>query len=280
MSALLRCDISSVYWQGLTDGFMKLGRATRPFTSCFHDGLGHFLLKDSTFQWDQCLDRITAACRRDHRVVALKTIRLRMSRALELMRSDPSLRVLHLVRDPRGILRSRQRLGYANFSELNVEARQLCSRMSGDLDAAQSVLTEENLKRRYMLVRYEDVATAPRAMTEKFYQFLGLETSEQGLRHASAVARSAPKRRRLCVTCKPESSNSSARSQQWRRDTLMQHVHVITSECSDLLELLGYRVLFKDAAELLDLRVETVVDPVLHVASSFVHNTDERDSWT
>ena len=58
---------------------------------------------------------MTQACLTNYKATVAKVIRLHMSRALEVMTRDPKVKVIHLIRDPRGVLESRRKIGYANF---------------------------------------------------------------------------------------------------------------------------------------------------------------------
>nr|KAG5700593.1 hypothetical protein BaRGS_015389 [Batillaria attramentaria] len=174
LSAILSCDIGRVWRGTLIDAFsMKFGKRTEPFRLCFVRAVDES-------HWNNCVDAMTQICRYQYKVTVVKTIRFHMARALEMMRNDPKLKVVHLVRDPRPVLLSRFRHGYANFNELPLEASRLCRSMSDDLELAHSVL-DSDLQRRYKLIRYEDIAASPLEMTKSLYSFAGLVPTETEL---------------------------------------------------------------------------------------------------
>ncbi|XP_076439641.1 carbohydrate sulfotransferase 6-like isoform X2 [Babylonia areolata] len=278
VTALLSCDIQHVYWEGLMDNFMSWGAGTAAFKDCFKKASRDLVIKGSRSQWDRCVGNLTAACLRDYRVVAMKTIRFRMSRALELMKNDPNLKVLHLVRDPRGILESRRMIGYANFSNLEAEAANLCKDIAEDLNIFQSLKKEEQvLKNRYLLARYEDIARSPVLAIKFLFHFIGMEPSEAVMKFVQKVSRSAPGTRKLCLTCKAVKSNSTTRSLAWRKVVRLQDVRVISEQCAQVMRQLGYRVSFWDEEELLDQRVSAVGEPRLNVGTSIIQELDEQE---
>ena len=64
----------------------------------------------------KCVPLLVASCQRSS-VVTVKVIRLHMSLLEELMTADPGLRVIHLVRDPRGIMESWRKVSRPKMSE-------------------------------------------------------------------------------------------------------------------------------------------------------------------
>ena len=64
-------------------------------------------------------------------VNVVKTVRLSMKQAEALLQEDPEVKVIHLVRDPRGVLRSRQvtRVGLSYHET----AEQLCAKVVQDI---------------------------------------------------------------------------------------------------------------------------------------------------
>lgn len=109
-------------------------------------------------------------------IVAIRTIRLRMDVVEELFRTDPDLRLIYLIRDPRGMMNSwwkNTRLSRQNYSDADREAdaRVLCARML--LDWKAFVRLRQKYPDNSLLLRYEDLAESPEAVADRVYRFLG-----------------------------------------------------------------------------------------------------------
>ncbi|XP_076435021.1 carbohydrate sulfotransferase 1-like [Babylonia areolata] len=251
ISATLSCDMAHVYPETLRHYFMKFGTfGTRPVHPCFVKANG-----TSTRQWDQCVINATRSCRQNFRATAVKTIRLHMARALEVMRRDPKVKVVHLLRDPRGVLLSRHKLGYANFERLDEEAELLCRKYRDDLDMVPPA--GDPLRARYSLVRYEDIAVVPLEYTRSLYYLMEMEPTREVLKAVKTMTTFA-KKVKDCPTCPPLPQDSSAVSQSWRQTLSLQEARTISRHCAPVLKRLGYRVDFEDEAELRNMNVSVV----------------------
>ncbi|XP_070580558.1 carbohydrate sulfotransferase 1-like [Ptychodera flava] len=166
------------------------------------------------------ISTLTNICN-SYSIRAFKTIRLY---DLELLRSyavDPmiNLKIIHLVRDPRGVMNSRRKLHEINhdYHRKNVpwdETEDLCRDLVKNLHIASS--SPAWLKDAYMLVRYEDLARQPNKMADNIYQFLGIrmpkEVQDWIQRNTKSGDRRAFSTRR----------NSSATATQWRESYLIR----------------------------------------------------------
>lgn len=134
--------------------------------------------------YDECLRELaenTAHCRsllsetcETSSLVAVKVIRLHASLVSEVMQLNPRLKVIHFLRDPRGIVLSRYSAGLLSRvagNEVIPEAKFLCERMQYDIEVFKHL--NETFPGRIMALRYEDLVQAPVLMTKKVYAFLG-----------------------------------------------------------------------------------------------------------
>lgn len=153
----------------------------RQFIPCFANAV------NSTLQWKECARDMSQVCRRGFPVTAIKTIRLTLNRALEVMRGDPKVKVVHLFRDPRAVLLSRHHLGFAKWSDLQNESQTWCRRMSRDLETTKVIQADLELRSRYVIVRYEDITVAPVEAVQRMFEFMGLQPSKEELRDASEM---------------------------------------------------------------------------------------------
>ncbi|KFV09849.1 Carbohydrate sulfotransferase 1, partial [Pterocles gutturalis] len=168
----------------------------------------------------------TESCR-EHGHVAIKTVRVPEVSDLRALVEDPrlNLKVIQLVRDPRGILASRSETFRDTYrlwriwdgtgrKPYNLDVTQLTTVCE---DFWNSVSTGLNrppwLKGKYMLVRYEDLARNPMKKTEEIYDFLGIPMDsnvERWIQNNTRGDRSSSKHKYGTVR------NSAATAEKWR----------------------------------------------------------------
>ncbi|XP_008309416.1 carbohydrate sulfotransferase 1 isoform X2 [Cynoglossus semilaevis] len=195
------------------------------------------------------------ACR-TMRHTAIKTVRIPQVSDLKALIEDPklNLKVVQLVRDPRGILASRietfrdtyrlWRLWRATGRRPhNLDLGQINTVCDDFLKSVSTGLSKPAwLRGRYMLLRYEDVARFPLQKTRELYNFLGLDldqsvkdwiinntrgSSDQSSRHKFTTVR-----------------DSAANAENWRVKLSLDMVTYTQNACQPLLQLLGYRTVF------------------------------------
>ncbi|KAK4295588.1 hypothetical protein Pmani_031865 [Petrolisthes manimaculis] len=101
-----------------------------------------------------------------------KTIRAREHFVHAWLQRRPDIKVLHLVRDPRGILYSVAR-GGGMWSQNNKDAALQCGYMEKDLTLQQLG------QHRYLRVRYEDLVERPLEETQRVLGFLGQSVNQE-----------------------------------------------------------------------------------------------------
>ena len=107
-------------------------------------------------QAQSCLEDLKSYCKK-HRVRSVKTVRLRMMHAERLLAEVPDLRVVHVVRDPRAVVRSRIR--YSSYSSLYSnrdpvkEAKIFCEQMAEDVKLRHQL--EKQYPERILTVLFE-----------------------------------------------------------------------------------------------------------------------------
>jgi len=110
----------------------------------------------------RCLVPLIEKCRRSE-VVAVKVIRFHMGYVDKLLSDDPDLRLIHVVRDPRGLLESwrkffDERSGRRTpMMDMRLNAKIMCRRMLTDCHVRRRL--ELKYPGRILLVRYEDLVT-------------------------------------------------------------------------------------------------------------------------
>merc|ERR1712029_615688 len=103
-----------------------------------------------------------------------KLVRMRMREARRLF-DDPEvgngLKIVFLVRDPRGVMNSRDSMEWCAKSSCN-DPKVLCDNMQDDL--LQAIEIKKQFPERVHLVRYEDLCLFPFKQTDKILEFLSL----------------------------------------------------------------------------------------------------------
>ncbi|KAK7498151.1 hypothetical protein BaRGS_00010739 [Batillaria attramentaria] len=183
----------------------------------------------------QCLVDFWWQCKNSS-LKLVKAIRLPARSVFSLMRRDPDLKVVYLVRDPRATLLSQRALfGHAPTPQ------EFCRMVSDDM--AHMLLLQKIFPGRAVTVRYEDVAEDPLGLTARLYKALGLEMSR-------AVVRGL---RKLTSTNEDMGAFSTYRqdpkftANRWRTDVDSDHVTRTDRVCRAVYNVLGYKVGHDDA---------------------------------
>jgi len=108
LNAIFSCNLSAVDRRVFLRGFMRhrwtlnMSFSQQSFRSCNHRRRFQLLAS--------CLGPLAEKCRRSD-IIAVKVIRLHMDYVDQMMAADPQLRLIHVVRDPRGLVESWRKVG-------------------------------------------------------------------------------------------------------------------------------------------------------------------------
>ncbi|XP_072286385.1 carbohydrate sulfotransferase 4-like isoform X2 [Pyxicephalus adspersus] len=257
LRSLFTCDVSPLQ-QYLPNGgkyFSELGffaesRAlcSQPACTAFMPSEGYDRLKCYHRCKNTLLDKMAEACKKYSHIV-MKTVRvLDLSVLLPLFR-DPALdlRILHLVRDPRGIALSRK------YFDLTIENNILLrkhenknntmSRVLGKICKAQVEINNvakaaEVLKGRYMAIRHEDLSNEPLKSIQKIYNFAGLHLTQDLEQWVYNITHVEVEGKYGFMTF---SRKSSMVVQKWRTNLNYNFVQEIQDHCKEAMNLFGYR---------------------------------------
>ncbi|XP_002731127.2 carbohydrate sulfotransferase 1-like [Saccoglossus kowalevskii] len=177
--------------------------------------------------------------------IGVKVIRLESLQLLEpLVRYDTNLKVLHLVRDPRGVVSSRKYM-YKNannrsintMGHLRADLKAYCQRMVEMLRVVSD--PPEWLEGRYKILRYEDTATDPINSVKSIYKFLNLPLPENVTDWIDNNTKEDHNVKSVMGTKK----NSTAAAQSWRSRLIYDDVNIVQhlSPCLELMDLMGYK---------------------------------------
>ena len=248
LKGYFNCSFQDVHRWSISTAFQRRGKKTSRFHRCLHSGGGTF---------GQCLPGLRRSCRAS-KVVVLKTIRYTMARTLALMKRDPLVKVIHLIRDPRGVIHSRHtRAERVSITRRTVEAYSwdYCRGVQEDLDLGDEA--DRRYPGRLLRVRYEDVALAPVPLARKLLAFAGLRLLAKQERRLRALTSRA--------TYEPDTSvdvletNSTAAAFAWRGDFSISYTSPIDASCQGVYHRVGYLPLV-GAGQLGDAGVRSMLD--------------------
>lgn len=185
----------------------------------------------------------------NYSVVKVSPVRLPQEKLANLVpqvfmqNPDTDVRVLHLVRDPRGGINSRINIkwmkDYPN-PDLARTARKLCDSIVGNLHHADQTLTELKLKHKYKMVLYKQIADDPVGTSKDIYNFAGFNMPVETEKWI--VESTKPSKEKLSGEInQPYSTvrNATGNADKWRQDAFFQRNRVIERECKTLMDLLG-----------------------------------------
>nr|CAB3230841.1 carbohydrate sulfotransferase 1 [Phallusia mammillata] len=216
--------------------------------------------------WDHCgaINTNLAGndCKRK-KYVAMKVIRLcDMGDLEDVIDSIPiDLKVLHLIRDPRGIAHSR----HAIHPRMNMveSMRFTCKRQAGNSLLGLNIAPEW-LKGRYKMFRYEDAALRPYEVAQELYDYVGLDFPDvvrewiakntnqpipTSMRSTSPSDEEIPANdinAQRMLRLKPRrdpwghSRDSKQVVQRWRYRLPFLQTRVIESVCTEIMRIAGY----------------------------------------
>uniref|UniRef100_A0A8C5QG00 Sulfotransferase n=1 Tax=Leptobrachium leishanense TaxID=445787 RepID=A0A8C5QG00_9ANUR len=220
----------------------------------------------------QPFSKIQQACEIYSHVV-IKEVRFFDMKVLYPLLADPSLnlKIIHLVRDPRAVVRSREQavkaLARDNGIVLNTSGtrvddskykvmQEIC-RSHVQIYETASFKAPDFLKDRYMLVRYEDVVRNPMREITEMYKFANLKWISRLEKFIFNITHGEGPRKKD-QAFKTSSRNAVNVSQAWRTSLAFSKVTSIQEVCKGAMNLLGYQ-LVNSAAEQMDLSQEVVL---------------------
>ena len=199
--------------------------------------------RDPAFVDDVCFTKFK------HSVVKVAPARLPGEKLANLVpqvlleNPDIDIRVLHLARDPRGNINSRINIGWMkDYPNRNLarDARKLCDSIVANLDHADRTLTELQLRHKYKLVLYKQIADDPLGTAKDIYKFAGFDLpSETEKWIVESTTPSAKKLKEALQHPYSTVRNATGNADKWRQDAFYKRNRIIERECKSLLDILG-----------------------------------------
>ncbi|KAJ0029168.1 hypothetical protein NQD34_004165 [Periophthalmus magnuspinnatus] len=193
--------------------------------------------------------------------VVLKEVRFFELESLYPLLQDPGLdlRIVHLVRDPRAVMRSREESSksFTSDSAIVLEQRNVSTadvqyQVMQEICRSHVRIKERALQKpppflegRYKLVRYEDLARNPLDEIGSIYDFVGLEmtsTLKEWIYKVTHGKGKGTKKEAFKIT----SRNAVDVSQAWRTSLPHSKVRRVQDVCRGAMSMLGYRPVNSD----------------------------------
>ncbi|KAH6923100.1 hypothetical protein HPB50_021536 [Hyalomma asiaticum] len=208
-----------------------------------HYAYNVFLMKLCGRKVKVCLNPqfMADVCRRSP-IQVVKVTRLSVVQVLQWLRFNAPLRgnlkVVYLVRDPRGVISSRNVMSWCRKSAKCMNASSLCREMNEDLDAFEEL--GELLPKAAVRVRYEDIAKSADKESKALFDALGLEFSAgvKDFLRTHTVANDTKLLRNPYSTVR----HSSINVLKWTKKLKWNRVKEIQNACAPVLKRLGYKV--------------------------------------
>ncbi|NXI43760.1 CHST4 sulfotransferase, partial [Galbula dea] len=202
--------------------------------------------------------KVEEACK-TYSHVAIKEVRFFDLKVLYPLLTDPSLnlKIIHLVRDPRAVFRSRDNTKANLQRDSNIivgsqgtqgemepyNTMQVICKSQAEIYKAGRQASPSFLKDRYLLIRYEDIVRDPLARAAQMYRFAELHFTPElqkwvhNLTHGKGQGAQA---------FDIGSRDALEVSQAWRMTVPFQKIEKVQNVCKDAMDLLGYQLVHSE----------------------------------
>lgn len=223
---LLDCDYrnTSRYYQWIYKYRAPLERNYRLLRACSpHPNL----CLDITFLRNVC---------RLHPIQLVKTVRLRLQHATNLLKDLPNLKIIYLVRDPRGIFHSRKSMKWCREAVSCIEPKWFCQDILNDIEVAHRL--QRTHANRFLAVRYEDMALNPEMTTNILMNFLNLKWN--AMTEWFLETHTRPKTTDDFRNPYSTIRNSSERATAWTKSLSNNEIAQLETYCTTVIDELGF----------------------------------------
>lgn len=170
---------------------------------------------------------------------SMKVVRLRLSLFEEILQ-DPMLnvKILYLVRDPRGTLQSRKHREWCPGNQDCYDPVRLCSDLISDYSAA--IRFQRKFPDRFKIFRYEDLSLKPYERVENIMNFFGFGMHSSVIQYLDTHTK---------VNYGGVSStyrDSKSAPFHWRNDLTFEEVESIQHACKSAMKLWGYALSYNE----------------------------------
>ncbi|KAG8199683.1 hypothetical protein JTE90_022133 [Oedothorax gibbosus] len=242
LNKVFNCNVSSIKgylpWIQLHKEYMKLKRSLNYWKEC------------SKKKKNLCFNAsfVDSTCRK-HKTVIVKTIRLKLREASELFLTHPNLnlKIIYLMRDPRGSINSRMKFPVSMWCKKDPmcsNPKYYCDSLAEDMKVACGLLKDR--PEDFLIIRYEDLALDPFGTTDRLVKFLGMPSMPRDVEiflktHTSVIGSVREKYRTQGVDYAYSTfRNSSITAMSWRQQMSFKRVTQLQNYCQTTLTGMGY----------------------------------------
>lgn len=224
------CNFKDLDLNGLTNSFIpSFTPEHSDYIKCVRLFHGKFSRMKTT---KKCVHLLRKRCL-TAKTRTIKTIRFTMSMTEKLLAWLPGLKIVHLIRDPRGILNSRFEKN-VEVMNLQVAAEELCDQISSDVTLYNDI--ESCYKDSMMRVVYEEMCQSPLIIVSKIYRFLGSRFTDHVKDYIDQTLKGPIKHCGYCT----DRGNALANAYRWLTVIEEDSLNVIDQNCSFLYKQFGY----------------------------------------
>ena len=159
-----------------------------------------------------------------------------MEQAQQLLETDPEVKVVHLIRDPRGMFSSQQAVGVLRKKSLEEESKLQCHQIYKDI--MKSIELNAKFSNRILTVRYEDIAENPIASAEEMYKFVGLPMTDVDRSYIYNITNGSEDSCAEQFVCRKKNSTNAA--YKWRSKVSYDSIQVIDRNCVNVYDMMGF----------------------------------------
>ncbi|XP_011870858.1 PREDICTED: carbohydrate sulfotransferase 6-like isoform X2 [Vollenhovia emeryi] len=222
--SLLNCEYKEL------DRYLDYGKDYHPWVFNHNTHLWRQCQAHKRICWDQ---RFVSKFCRLFPFQSMKLVRLRLRIAENLLAEEGlGVRLILLIRDPRGVLQSRKHREWCPAKPDCSDPALLCADMVSDFSAA--VELSRKYPRSFRVVRYEDLSVDPYKHVQELYDFYGLNF------HANVKRFLDTHTKNDMGGVSSTFRNSKVAPFHWRADLDFEEVREIQKVCATAMRLWGY----------------------------------------
>nr|XP_033772835.1 carbohydrate sulfotransferase 6-like [Geotrypetes seraphini] len=260
LRSIFLCDMSAFppYMsrsENITDLFLwQESRALCSSPACPNSTLIDFINRTECFS--NCgkapFKKVEEVCKNFSHVV-VKAVRLLNLEVLYPLLKDPSLnlKIIHLVRDPRAILSSREAFAFLDLddaivskaqnstSDIRVVMEEICKAQVHIYKLATQN-PQPFLKGSYVIVRYEDLVRSPVDHIRELYNYVGLSMTPKLESWINNITHGLLPTEEVFM---PFVGDSMKIAQQWREKLHFSKVKEVQKLCQQEMDVFGYRLI-------------------------------------
>ncbi|ESP00149.1 hypothetical protein LOTGIDRAFT_98194, partial [Lottia gigantea] len=148
-----------------------------------------------------------------------------------------NFKMIHLIRDPRGVMNSRIKVEPKKYGKKKLpnSARYLCQTMAIDMNNTFKLAKE--YPNRVTVLHYEDLAENPYSTTARLFTFMDLSITLEIYWYIFHITTAGTSNERAYGVAR---NNSTSTANRWKRDLKYDEIKQIDVECKNAYPLIGY----------------------------------------